>query len=334
MAQERLLGIFTERDIVRLAAHGQALDHTPIAQVMSAPVITLSLADFQDLFAALFLFRRYNIRHLVIVDDQHHVVGVVSPESIRRILKPVNLLKIRRVAEVMTTSVIHVPPQTSVLEIAQRMTEAKISCIVITEVDEWEDLLSVILPVGIITERDIVQMQSLELNLANIPAEVVMSTPLFLLSPEDSLWTAHQEMQRRHVRRLVVSWDWRAKLGLVTQSSVLRVFDPIEMYTVLTSLASQDQPASVPPSLNDSQPQGQPRPPDLSGQIPVGLEPSLEALLQDLQDYLEGWLTTPDLSPAESKLRLQTALTRCQHLQQVLRGRSGGYSLRHNPDGL
>ncbi len=29
-----------------------------------------------------------------------------------------------------------------------------------------------------------------------------MSSPLFILSPEDSLLEAHQEMRRRHVRRL------------------------------------------------------------------------------------------------------------------------------------
>jgi signal-transduction protein with cAMP-binding, CBS, and nucleotidyltransferase domain len=91
-------------------------------------------------------------------------------------------------------------------------------------------------PVGIVTERDIVQFQSLELELSKIQAQDVMSTPLFLLSPEDSLWTAHQEMQHRHVRRLVVSWNWGRGLGIVTQTNLLRVFDPMEMYGVIETL--------------------------------------------------------------------------------------------------
>ncbi|MGQ4647837.1 CBS domain-containing protein [Lyngbya aestuarii] len=69
-----------------------------------------------------------------------------------------------------------------------------------------EDVERGSLPVGIITERDIVQFQSLQLDLSQTKAETVMSTPLFMLSPEDSLWTAHQEMQQRYLRRLVVSW--------------------------------------------------------------------------------------------------------------------------------
>ncbi|MEL7246563.1 MAG: histidine kinase, partial [Cyanobacteria bacterium J06573_2] len=52
----------------------------------------------------------------------------------------------------------------------------------------------------------------------------------------DSLWTAHQEMQRRHVRRLVVSWNWGQGLGIVTLTSLLKIFDPIEMYAVIQTL--------------------------------------------------------------------------------------------------
>ena len=47
---------------------------------------------------------------------------------------------------------------------------------------------------------------------------------------------AHQEMERRHVRRLVVSWNWGKGLGLVTQTNLLKIFDPMEMYSVIEML--------------------------------------------------------------------------------------------------
>jgi signal-transduction protein with cAMP-binding, CBS, and nucleotidyltransferase domain len=81
-----------------------------------------------------------------------------------------------------------------------------------------------------------VQFQFLQLALSKTLAESVMSTPLFLLNPDDSLLMAHQEMNRRHVRRLVVSWNWGRELGIVTQTSLLRVFDPMEMYGVIKTL--------------------------------------------------------------------------------------------------
>ncbi|MEO1183472.1 MAG: CBS domain-containing protein, partial [Cyanobacteria bacterium J06636_27] len=237
MEDKELLGIFTERDIVRLTAKNVDLERLKIAEVMIKSVITLNKSAFKDIFAALFLFRRYRIRHLPILDDEGQIIGIVSPESIRKVLRPDNFLKMRRVADVMTGNVITASTTASVLEIAQLMAENRVSCVVVTLDDEQEDWQSVgANPVGIITERDIVQFQALQINLAKVQAQTVMSEPLFLLSPEDSLWTAHQEMQRRHVRRLVVSWNWGQGLGIVTLTSLLKIFDPIEMYAVIQTL--------------------------------------------------------------------------------------------------
>ena len=239
MQGDELTGIFTERDIVRLTAAGTAFVGLTVGEVMTHPVKTLTQSAFHDIFAALFLFRRYRVRHLPIVDDQDRLVGIVSPESIRRVLRPANLLKLRRVSDVMTSQVIYAPLSASVMSLAQQMAENQVSCVVIVETDCLDTAyrsLEAVIPVGIVTERDLVQFQALQLNLNKLQAQDVMSTPLFLLSPEDSLWTAHQEMQQRHVRRLVVSWDWGSRLGIVTQTSLLRVFDPIEMYGVIETL--------------------------------------------------------------------------------------------------
>lgn len=234
-----IVGIFTERDIVRLTADNVDLGPLTVADVMTSPVKTLQQSAFQDIFAVLFLFRRYRIRHLPIVDEQNHPVGIVTPASIRRVLRPANLLKMRRVADVMSSSVIHASPDTSVIELAQQMATHRVSCIVIVEVDSHptpSDELQAFTPMGIVTERDLVQFQAMELDLRRLTAQDVMSAPLFLLEPTDSLWTAHQEMQTRRVRRLVVSWNWGSGLGIVTQTSLLRVFDPIEMYGIIESM--------------------------------------------------------------------------------------------------
>ena len=237
MENKELLGIFTERDIVRLTAKGVDLERLKVAEVMIQPVITLDKSAFNDIFAVLFLFRRYRIRHLPILNDKGQILGIVSPESIRKVLRPDNFLKMRRVADVMTNNVISAPTTASVLEIARLMAEYRVSCVVITQDNEEEDWQSVgANPVGIITERDIVQFQALQINLAKVQAQTVMSEPLFLLNPEDSLWTAHQEMLSRRVRRLVVSWNWGQGLGIVTLTSLLKIFDPIEMYGVIKTL--------------------------------------------------------------------------------------------------
>lgn len=233
MKGEKLIGILTERDIVKLTAAELEFDSVKVNEVMTEPVVTLAKESFKDVFAALFLFRRYHMRHLPIVNNDNNLIGVVSPGTIRQAMRPVNLLKLRRVADVMSKNVVHAPTTTSVLKLSQLMAQNRVSCVVITQEDTEENLL---MPVGIITERDIIQFQFLQLKLTNVIAEEVMSTPLFLLSPEDSLITAHQEMQRRRVRRLVVSWNWGKGLGIITQTSLLRIFDPMEMYGVIQTL--------------------------------------------------------------------------------------------------
>ena len=235
---DRLVGIITERDIVKLTAQERTFADLTVAEVMTQSVVTLQQDNFQDIFAVLFLFRRYKIRHLPIVDRQDCLVGVVSPETIRQAMKPANLLKLRRVGEVMSRQIIHAPLDTNILDIARMMAQQQLSCVVITQVDLEEDVL---IPVGIITERDILQFKFLQLNLNNLEASQVMSTPLFLLNPEDSLLAAHQEMQRRRVRRMVVSWNWGRGLGIITQTSILRIFDPMEMYGVIETLQSTVQ---------------------------------------------------------------------------------------------
>lgn len=238
MHDSQLLGILTERDIVKLTAQELVFEDVTVTEVMTQPVVTLAEDNFKDIFAALFLFRRYRIRHLPLVDERDRPIGVISPETIRQAMRPANLLKLRRVADVMTRNIIHAPLDTTVLEVARLMAEHRVSCVVITELDEEEDI---IIPVGIITERDILQFRCLQAKLDILEAKQVMSTPLFLLSPEDSLLMANQEMQRRRVRRLVVSWNWGRSLGIVTQTSILRIFDPMEMYGVIETLQSTVQ---------------------------------------------------------------------------------------------
>ena len=132
--RSKLVGVFTERDIVRLTAAGISLSSVKISDVVRQPAITLKQSEAHDVFTALGLFRQHRIRHLPIVDEQNRPVGVVTHDSIRRALQPVNLLtRLRYVKDVMTTQVIHSPLTASVLELAKLMTEHQVSCVVITE---------------------------------------------------------------------------------------------------------------------------------------------------------------------------------------------------------
>lgn len=230
-----LRGIITERDVVNWVAMGQNLA-VPVKDLMSKEMITLAESEFKDVFVALSILRQNQIRHLPIVDDEGNLVGIVTVETIRQVLQPVNLLTMRRIGDVMTPQVIHASPSTLVLNLARLMSQHKVSCIVIANLLTLSTNYQIPVPVGIVTERDILQLQILGLDMSSIKAETVMSQPLFCMRPEHSLWIAHQEMQRRLVRRLVVTGTQGELVGVITETNIMRALDPLEMYSVIETL--------------------------------------------------------------------------------------------------
>ncbi|BAY98253.1 multi-sensor hybrid histidine kinase [Tolypothrix tenuis PCC 7101] len=231
-------GIFTERDVVRLIAMGVNLANIQVGEVMTQQAITLQYSDAYNAAIPLSLMRQHQIRHLPIVDEQEKLLGIVTHNSLRQALQPANLLKLRLVREVMLTQVIHAPHNASVLDLAQQMSQHRVSCIVIVEAQAAGDS-ELIYPIGIVSERDIVQFRALNLDLAHTQAVTVMSTPIFTVKPEDSMWAAYQQMQQRYIRRLVVTGDRSELLGIVTQSSFLNAVDPLEVSSVIITLQQQ-----------------------------------------------------------------------------------------------
>lgn len=78
----QLLGIFTERDVVRLAASGRDLSKLKLFEAIARPVITMTQSNSQDPFTALSLMRQHQIRHLPIVDKHERLVGLVTQTSL------------------------------------------------------------------------------------------------------------------------------------------------------------------------------------------------------------------------------------------------------------
>ncbi|MBD2203416.1 PAS domain S-box protein [Calothrix sp. FACHB-1219] len=236
--QANLRGIFTERDVVRLIATGVNLANIKVAEVMTQQAITLQYSAAYNAAIPLSLMRQHQIRHLPIVDKQEKLLGIVTHNSLRQALQPANLLKLRLVREVMLTQVIHAPHTASVIDLAQLMNQHQVSCIVIVE-PQAADNSELLYPIGIVSERDIVQFRALNLDLAHTQAITVMSSPLFTVKPEDSMWAAYQQMQQRYVRRLVVTSNGGELLGIVTQSSFLNAIDPLEVSSVIVTLQQQ-----------------------------------------------------------------------------------------------
>ena len=242
--QFSLLGIFTTSDIVRLIATGKINNlenlskNICLGEVMTSNVVTLKESEDQDLFTALSLFRKYKIAHLPVLDSQKQIVGVVTPEKIRQVLQPSNILRLRRINEVKNDCVTVTSLKTaSLLKVSQLMSEYKVSSVIITQKRKLQTQKTEIEePIGIVTKDNIVQAYFLNMDLAKIPVQKVMKTELNFLNSTDSLWDAHKKMLHEQVQILVVCSKQGELLGTVNQTNLLQVLDPTVMFGLVRKL--------------------------------------------------------------------------------------------------
>jgi CBS domain-containing protein len=73
------VGIFTERDVLRLAGEGADFDSTPVGQVMTPRPLTISGGD--NILDAAQLMASRRLRHLPVVEDGN-LIGIVSMRDV------------------------------------------------------------------------------------------------------------------------------------------------------------------------------------------------------------------------------------------------------------
>ncbi|MEA5479218.1 PAS domain S-box protein [Pseudanabaena galeata UHCC 0370] len=237
--EKKLIGILTERDLVKLCGQSAQnskcnLTETAIFEVMTYPVQSLLEWEFTDILVPINRFHRYNIRHLPLVNDLSEVVGLLTHESLRQLLRPVDMLRLRQVREIMITDVVYASPTASVSKIANLMLEQKVSSVVV--VSECDGGLC---PVGIVTEGDIVQYLALELDLVKTSVDVVMSFPVETVSRDETLWTVRETMQERMINHLIVTNIDGQMEGIIGQSDLLRTLQPTEIYKLVSVLETK-----------------------------------------------------------------------------------------------
>jgi CBS domain-containing protein len=80
---ERLVGIFTERDVLRLAGEGPDFSEVSVGDVMTRQLVTLSPGD--DILDAARLMGERKIRHLPVLEGEN-LLGIVGIREVVRAL--------------------------------------------------------------------------------------------------------------------------------------------------------------------------------------------------------------------------------------------------------
>ena len=137
------------------------------------------------------------------------------------------------VASIMTQKVRTVQGNASIIECVKIMKQAEIGSIVIVENDA---------PVGIFTERDLVNRIGEGQDNLKLPVSQVMSKPLTVISPKATIWDAITLMGRLSIRRLPVVGNGKL-VGILTERDVLRLL--LSQQNMLLESVSEYIPAAT-----------------------------------------------------------------------------------------
>jgi CBS domain-containing protein len=118
------------------------------------------------------------------------------------------------VKDIMTKSIITVDVDTTVADSAKMMEDSKVGAILVTEKNA---------PVGIVTDRDFAIKVVAHAYNPTSPVRMIMSSPLYSISPDEPVRMIADFMYTRGIRKLPVI-DNDKVVGIVTATDLIRQF--------------------------------------------------------------------------------------------------------------
>jgi len=198
------LGIITERDLLRqLSAH--AATHTPVSEIMSAPVLTA--APQTGFTAAYAQVLNHHVRHLVVVDGAGSVIGMASETDFRNHLGTDLLRRLDDLQAVMDHKLPQLPPDATLDQALGMMLQDRMSYALVVENGR---------AIGILTERDMAGLLAVEERDEKLTLSSVMHSPVLSVSHQTPVFEMAALMQARRLRHLVVVDDDEQVMGMVT----------------------------------------------------------------------------------------------------------------------
>ena len=117
------------------------------------------------------------------------------------------------VKEIMKKNVITINEAESIQEAAQKMLTANVGCVIVTRKD---------VPVGIITERDFVTKVAAEGRPLFTEVSEIMSLPLTVIDPDETVWEAAEIMRVKGIHKLPVQEGTKI-VGIVTTTDLVKI---------------------------------------------------------------------------------------------------------------
>ncbi len=117
------------------------------------------------------------------------------------------------VKDIMKKNVITIDEAESIQDAAQQMLTANVGCVIVTKNNN---------PVGILTERDYVTRIASEGRPMSTSLAEVMSSPLIVTSPEETVWEAAEILRKNGIHKLPVQ-EGDKVVGIITATDLVKL---------------------------------------------------------------------------------------------------------------
>ncbi len=205
--KKKKIGILSERDLTKGASRPDWKD-LRAKDIMNFPITRVE-SDISILEASIMMSEK-NIRRLI-VTKKGKDIGIVTETDLTRSLSSYGVWN--KVKNMMKTKLVTISHNSRISSAAKKMTEKKISCILIKNKGSIT---------GILTERDIIRkILSKNIDPKNTPVRSVMSSPLAWIEENASVFCAARLMEKLGIRRLVVR-KGKKIIGIITFSDIFR----------------------------------------------------------------------------------------------------------------
>ena len=212
------VGIITEKDILSLPADSHSALIAPIENRMSRPAHTISVHASQQ--TAIVRMRDLNVRHLITVDEQGHLAGIISQTDLIRQVAVSKALSANDVETAIRSSTLFVDAQISVQDLRLKMHLEKCDNAIVTGFNP--DLPSA-QQTGIITERDILR-HLVEGRDAQTAGDIA-TRPVKMVTHDVNLNEARNIMLRDKIRHLVVRNRHKEVIGVLSFADLLQFIE-------------------------------------------------------------------------------------------------------------
>ncbi|HLN23190.1 MAG TPA: CBS domain-containing protein, partial [Patescibacteria group bacterium] len=220
-------GIWTENDALNVDFSSPEAFEQPISAVMTRAVKTIDTGA--SISEAGVRFKRDKIRHLLVVDDDGHALGMLSQTDVVLNHGVEHYLTFRDVRSVLSKPLTSLPADMPLTQAAAAIRSSNGEAAIVTSPD-WPEP-------GIVTERDIVRMVA---ERCSGPVAQATSRPVVSVLSTTTLLAARNLFSQHGFRHLAVRDDTGAFIGLLSFSDILSILQYEYLAQVNSALRDRD----------------------------------------------------------------------------------------------